>query len=173
MPNVLLKNFVPQKELLNDDRVKAFVSHGGGNSIIESLYFGKVLIGAPISADQAGTCYRTERMGIGKSLQSATDAKTIISTIQEVVNDPSYSSNIKRVQKMIEFKELRSGKDLAYFMRRAVKFHEWSGGHSAQHLINTEVRDRSFFTVYDYDIKLEFVMLITCIIFFIYRLIKR
>lgn len=47
LPNIMLETFVPQKELLNDGRVFAFISHGGGNSILESLYYGKVLIGFP------------------------------------------------------------------------------------------------------------------------------
>ena len=68
LSNVYLKNFVPQKELLNDKRIFAFISHGGGNSIIESLYYGKPLIGFPISADQQGTCYRVELLGVGISL---------------------------------------------------------------------------------------------------------
>ena len=33
LPNVLLKTFVPQRELLNDKRIFAFISHGGANSI--------------------------------------------------------------------------------------------------------------------------------------------
>ena len=47
----MLQDFVPQKELLNDARVKAFVSHGGGNSIIESIYYGKPLAIYPIKGD--------------------------------------------------------------------------------------------------------------------------
>ena len=54
LPNVLLKTFVPQKELLNDDRVLAFVSHNGANSVLESYYYGKVIIGMPIGGDQPG-----------------------------------------------------------------------------------------------------------------------
>ena len=48
---MLLKPFVPQKELLNDPNVVAFISHGGGNSILEALYFGVPLIGVPLAAD--------------------------------------------------------------------------------------------------------------------------
>jgi hypothetical protein len=74
---------------------------------------------------------------------------------------------------MIEFRELRSGKDMAYFLRRAVKFHQWSGGHSSSHLINTTVRDNSFLTVYDYDIKFENIALIICILVFLWRIIYK
>ena len=48
LPNILLKTFVPQKELLNDQRILAFVTHGGANSVLESMYYGKVLLGFPI-----------------------------------------------------------------------------------------------------------------------------
>ena len=58
LQNVVRKHFVPQLELLNDPRVIAFVSHAGGNSIIESMYYGKPLICAPISADQPGASFR-------------------------------------------------------------------------------------------------------------------
>ena len=51
LSNVLLKGFVPQKELLNDDNVFAFLSHGGANSIQESMYYGVPLIGLPLADD--------------------------------------------------------------------------------------------------------------------------
>ena len=50
LPNILLRKFVPQVELLNDQRIIAFISHGGGNSILESIYYGTVLIGFPLEA---------------------------------------------------------------------------------------------------------------------------
>lgn len=51
LPNIMLQKFVPQLELLHDPRVISFVSHGGGNSIVESMYYGKVLIGFPMAID--------------------------------------------------------------------------------------------------------------------------
>lgn len=51
LSNVLLKTFVPQKELLKDDRVKALISHCGANSIMEAIYYGQPIIGMPIAWD--------------------------------------------------------------------------------------------------------------------------
>lgn len=68
LENVLLRKFVPQVQLLNDRRIFAFITHGGGNSILESLYYGKVLIGFPLEVDQQGSCYRVEKLGLGISL---------------------------------------------------------------------------------------------------------
>ena len=82
LPNVLLRKFVPQLALLNDKRIFTFISHGGGNSILESLYYGKVLIGFPLELDQMGSSYRVERLGLGISLQTKyPEPQAIISAI--------------------------------------------------------------------------------------------
>eukprot|EP00352_Strombidinopsis_acuminata_P006949 CAMPEP_0176373792 /NCGR_PEP_ID=MMETSP0126-20121128/26302_1 /TAXON_ID=141414 ORGANISM="Strombidinopsis acuminatum, Strain SPMC142" /NCGR_SAMPLE_ID=MMETSP0126 /ASSEMBLY_ACC=CAM_ASM_000229 /LENGTH=84 /DNA_ID=CAMNT_0017734103 /DNA_START=881 /DNA_END=1132 /DNA_ORIENTATION=- len=39
MPNLKVADFIPQKLLLNEDKVKMFVTHCGANSIHESFYF--------------------------------------------------------------------------------------------------------------------------------------
>lgn len=36
IPNLLLKKFVPQKALLSDPKLKAFITHCGANSVIEA-----------------------------------------------------------------------------------------------------------------------------------------
>lgn len=144
LPNVLLRPFVPQLELLNDSRMKAFISHGGGNSILESMYYGVPLIGAPIDADQYAAAYRVSMLGIGVTLGSKVTKDTVIDAINQLCSDGSKQRKaIKRVQSMIHFKELRSGKDMAYLMRRAVKFDNWSNGKCASHLVNRQVFDNS------------------------------
>ena len=47
----MVQGFVPQKQILNDKRTIAFISHGGGNSITEALYYAVPLIGFPVDSD--------------------------------------------------------------------------------------------------------------------------
>ena len=86
LPNIFLKSFVPQKQILSDARVLAFVSHGGANSVLESLYYGKVLLGSPIESDQAGVCYRVEKMGAGISLQTNPSLDKVLSSFKMVLD---------------------------------------------------------------------------------------
>ena len=65
LPNVLLKPFIPQKELMDHEKIVAFISHGGGNSVFESLYFGTPIIGLPIQVDQFAGVERVEQVGAG------------------------------------------------------------------------------------------------------------
>ena len=57
---------------------------------------------------------------------------------------------------MIQFRELKSGKDLAYLMHRQIKFGEWAGDplHSSKHMVNHNVLNMSYWTLYDLDIKI-------------------
>jgi len=47
----MLRDYVPQKQLLNDPRVKLLITHCGANSVHEAFYFGTVVYGIPIDAD--------------------------------------------------------------------------------------------------------------------------
>lgn len=48
LPNLLLRDFVPQKEILAHPKTKLFMTHGGANSVVEGIYFGKQMLGFPI-----------------------------------------------------------------------------------------------------------------------------
>mmetsp|Transcript_30246 Transcript_30246/g.41013 ORF Transcript_30246/g.41013 Transcript_30246/m.41013 type:complete len:172 (-) Transcript_30246:365-880(-) len=46
--NIMVREFVPQKMLLNDPRIKMFVTHCGANSVHEAFYYnGTPLFGLP------------------------------------------------------------------------------------------------------------------------------
>lgn len=66
-PNVVPKPWWPQSDLLGDDRVKAFITHGGMNSMLEVSYRGKPTISVPLFGDQyvnvkAAVCYGLSTM---------------------------------------------------------------------------------------------------------------
>lgn len=86
----------------------------------------------PLAVDQMGSCYRVERLGIGVSLGNNPKSKDFVEVIGKVVEkekdgkDNQIQLKMKRVQKMIHFKELRSGNDMAQMMRKVIKYDKWS-----------------------------------------------
>lgn len=64
--NVLIQPFVNQKEVLNTS--KLFISHGGFNSLIESIYFEVPLFIIPICSDQFLNAFFVKKKGLGTSL---------------------------------------------------------------------------------------------------------
>ena len=62
-PNVSVQPYVPQLEVLQ--RASAFVTHGGMNSVSESLYYGVPLVVIPQMGEQETVGRRVEELGAG------------------------------------------------------------------------------------------------------------
>ncbi|MEU1542387.1 macrolide family glycosyltransferase [Actinacidiphila glaucinigra] len=65
-PNVLVRRFVPQPEVLAHASV--FVTHGGMNSVNEALYAGVPMLVVPQGADQPMVARRVEELGAGLAI---------------------------------------------------------------------------------------------------------
>ncbi|KAJ3119510.1 hypothetical protein HK098_005388 [Nowakowskiella sp. JEL0407] len=61
--NVLITNWVQQKQVLAHPAVKIFFSHGGYNSLTECVHFGKPMLCKPMFGDQPYNCQRMKDLG--------------------------------------------------------------------------------------------------------------
>lgn len=61
--NMWGENFLPQLKVL--PKVDLFITHGGNNSVVEGLYFGKPMIILPLVGDQNDNGTRVEEKGLG------------------------------------------------------------------------------------------------------------
>jgi MGT family glycosyltransferase len=63
----LVVPYAPQRQLL--ERVDAFLTHGGANSVMEALYAGTPLLVVPLSNDQPWQAHLVTRRGVGIHLE--------------------------------------------------------------------------------------------------------
>ncbi|ULT88543.1 hypothetical protein L3Y34_007627 [Caenorhabditis briggsae] len=63
LPNVKLTTWMPQNDLLADDRLNLFVTHGGLGSSIELAYQGKPAVVVPLLGDQPRNAHMLTRHG--------------------------------------------------------------------------------------------------------------
>lgn len=67
-------------------KIKAFITHGGYNSLTEATYLGVPLIVFPLFGDQFGNCKRVERLNVGVSLdRSILSEETVYQALQKVL----------------------------------------------------------------------------------------
>jgi MGT family glycosyltransferase len=87
--NFIVKNYVPQSELLK--YTKLFITHGGMNSVHEGLYYGVPLIVIPQSADQPVIAGQVAKLGAGIQLQmQGLTAYQLRESAEHVLNQPSF-----------------------------------------------------------------------------------
>ena len=88
---IKLMPWIPQNDLLADSRVQLFISHGGFNSIIESVYHMKPLIIFPVNADQPSNAAAAEAKGLAIRMDMGDfSSETLLSNIDKLLHDPTY-----------------------------------------------------------------------------------
>lgn len=91
--HVMRMPWIPQNDLLADPRVVMFISDGGINSIVESVYHAKPLIIFPNTSDQWLNVAAAESKGFAVKIPFPIESKTIVQTIENVYEDPLYKRN--------------------------------------------------------------------------------
>jgi MGT family glycosyltransferase len=93
--NVRLEPYLPQAALLS--RCDAFVTHGGFNSVKESLISGVPMVVVPIAADQPYCAERCAALGVAEVVgaQQRT-AERVAQGVRQVLGDPAYRERVGR-----------------------------------------------------------------------------
>jgi UDP:flavonoid glycosyltransferase YjiC (YdhE family) len=90
----LVREYLPQVRLLS--RARLAVTHGGNNSVTESVGYGVPLLVLPFSTDQFAGAAAIERAGIGRALDpnaaTADDLATALTAVRDLAGTPLLSS---------------------------------------------------------------------------------
>jgi MGT family glycosyltransferase len=116
--NVLLRNYVPQYELL--PKVDAVISHGGNNTVTEALMNGKPLVVIPITGDQPESAGRVvkARAGVRLNIRRLTPEK-LGKAIQQVLYDPTFRAGAERIQ--VSYTRCQGAETIVALLERLAK----------------------------------------------------
>ncbi|RCN27906.1 UDP-glucoronosyl and UDP-glucosyl transferase [Ancylostoma caninum] len=104
-PNVHIHRWLPQTDLLQHPSTKAFISHGGYNSLQESINAGVPMISIALFGDQYKNSKIAAKHGFAVNLKKGTlDEASIVAALKEVLNNDTYSLNAKRLSLMVRKK---------------------------------------------------------------------
>ncbi len=96
--NFLVSPHVPQLEVLQHTSV--FITHGGMNSTMESLYYGVPMIAVPQIPEQMMTARHIQERGLGIALDKNTvTAEQLRTTVKQVMTDPTYRTRAQTMQR--------------------------------------------------------------------------
>ncbi|KFB52355.1 AGAP011564-PA-like protein [Anopheles sinensis] len=99
--NVMLKDWLPQDDILAHPNVRLFIMHGGLGGIAEALYHGVPLVGIPMFGDQPLNLAQVEAEGWVYVLEyTDLNEQTLTGAIGEVLHNPRYRENVQRLSQL-------------------------------------------------------------------------
>ena len=166
--NVLGLHWTSQNDLLGDKRLHGFITHGGLNSILESIYHAKpmIVLGTFIDQVNGAVLVKTRKYGIGFTSENSITKEGIIEAIHELMTNPIYSQEILKGSEIVREK---NGRDSFYYWLHYVLDYGY------EHLIIPGFENYSHFQMYNFDVLcVVFIMVIifVCLFFWIiYKMI--
>jgi len=91
-PNIKIRDWLPQNDLLGHKKLRTFVSHAGINSVYESLYRGVPVVAIPLFSDQFDNALQMLERGVALVVDYETlTVDGLFNAIQRVINEPRYT----------------------------------------------------------------------------------
>lgn len=151
--NTILRDWLPQNDLLGHPKTKVFVSHSGTNGILEAIYHSIPIVGLPLVFDQHDNILRMKYKGVAQVLDLATiNRNTFLEAIQEVINEPSYSINMKRLSGILR-------DTLVHPLDNSVFWIEFVMRHKGAAHLRTESYKMPWYAYYSVDV-IAFLLLV-------------
>lgn len=97
--NVFVYPYVPQLEILQ--KASLFITHGGMNSVNESLYYGCPMLVIPMGNDQPRVAQQVVDLHLGKMVaHKGLTAKHLRDSAYSVLQDVSYQKKLEEFQNL-------------------------------------------------------------------------
>lgn len=98
--NAIIVPYAPQLQLLQ--RAVAVVTHGGLNTVLETLSQGLPMVAIPLTNDQPGVASRLKSLGVAEVvLPSAATGKRLGQAIERVLREPRYRESAERCMRQL------------------------------------------------------------------------
>ncbi|NBM17013.1 macrolide family glycosyltransferase [Streptomyces sp. GC420] len=95
--NIDIRRYAPQLDVLRHARL--FITHGGMNSTMESLYHGVPMVVVPQSNEQRANALRVEELGLGRHLaKEDVTAQSLRETAARVAADASVADRVRAMR---------------------------------------------------------------------------
>ncbi|XP_043469337.1 UDP-glycosyltransferase UGT5-like isoform X2 [Leptopilina heterotoma] len=123
LKNIKFVKWVPQQAVLAHKNIKMFMMQGGLQSLQEAVYYGIPVISIPFFGDQKFNTRKILDSKIGLSLDiDNLSSKYIIQIVEEVLQNPQYVTNIKKMSAMIKDELIKPIEKTVWNIEHLMKF---------------------------------------------------
>ncbi|XP_066142481.1 UDP-glucosyltransferase 2-like [Euwallacea fornicatus] len=123
-PNVLIKKWVPQTDVLAHPNLKLFITHAGHGSILETIHRGKPALMLPVFVDQFNNAFQSVAKGFALQLPYADKNFTeevLLSMIREMITNPIYTENAKTISRIYHDRPMKPLETAVYWIEYIIR----------------------------------------------------
>jgi MGT family glycosyltransferase len=100
-PNMTGEEFLPQPAIL--PQVDVVITHGGNNTVTESMHFGKPMVLLPLFWDQHDNAQRMHELGLGRRLDTyGHKPAELIAAIESLLEDPLLPGRLSGISRRLQ-----------------------------------------------------------------------
>uniref|UniRef100_A0A034VDZ0 UDP-glucuronosyltransferase n=1 Tax=Bactrocera dorsalis TaxID=27457 RepID=A0A034VDZ0_BACDO len=121
-PNVMVKKWMPQSDILAHPNVRVFITHGGLLGTQEGVYHAVPMLGMPFYCDQHLNLKKAELYGYAISLHFQSITYDVLrNALTELLENPSYRANIKRISSIFHDRPLNARDTAVYWIEYVIR----------------------------------------------------
>ncbi|GMT04299.1 hypothetical protein PENTCL1PPCAC_26473 [Pristionchus entomophagus] len=141
--NVLRVGWLPQNDLLGHEKVVAFITHGGYNSLGESISTGTPIVTVPLFGDQFRNAQLAEFRHFGvRVYKQDLSADNLNTALHKIMDDPSYLSSARLAQSIAFSSPLSTGLTIRHTINFTLAHPHY----------NRDLPQLGFFSLYSVDV---------------------
>ncbi|XP_060870458.1 UDP-glucosyltransferase 2-like [Metopolophium dirhodum] len=165
-PNVMIKKWFPQRDILLHPKVKLFISHGGISGVYETVDAGVPVLGFPLFYDQHKNIANLVDAGMAISMELLSiSTDMVLNSILELINNEKYSINAKITSERFKDRPMSPEKLIVYWT-------EYIHRHNGAPHLKSQAFNLTWYQYFLLDV-IAAVLILTLIISFVcYTVIK-
>uniref|UniRef100_A0A0N5C9D4 UDP-glucuronosyltransferase n=1 Tax=Strongyloides papillosus TaxID=174720 RepID=A0A0N5C9D4_STREA len=166
--NLVLSKWVPQNDLLNDERLTLFITHGGMGSTTEAAFSKVPALAIPLFGDQRRNGKLLERLEIGLAIEKEIlrDSKKLSKKIFEVLNNKKYKINSIITAEMLQNRPISSEELLLKHVEFACKYGQLPR-------LDLGSKNMGVIEYYNLDITIPFISACFLLIYILIKIISK
>lgn len=167
LPNLLALPWIPQNDLLADDRVKVLVTHAGISSVVEAAYHGKPLVVVPLSLDQPNNAAAAVQRGFAErvELSDSDFGAALFRAVERVLGEKSYADEARHAAGLFAEQHDRVGVRMSAAIGAVVR-------HGTKHVRSAGAYELNVYQFLMIDVYLALFVGVLLVLFGFYVMIK-
>ncbi|XP_017866751.1 PREDICTED: UDP-glucuronosyltransferase 2B13 isoform X1 [Drosophila arizonae] len=121
-PNVMIRKWLPQADILAHPNVKVFITHGGLFGTQEGVHYAVPMLGMPFYCDQHLNMNKAVLGGYGISLHFQSITEDLLrDSLLQLIHNASYAENVQRISRIFRDRPMSPRRSAVYWIEYVIR----------------------------------------------------